>query len=134
MKKKQEKEIKQEAVVEEIKQETKEKTINDLPGVGPATVEKLQSVGYNDLMSVAVATPGELIEVTGMSQSAAKKVIAVARASLDMGFESGIDLLEKRSNTIRLTTGSKAFDALIGGGFESGGCRGSVRCSRWGDC
>ncbi len=112
------KEKEQEVVVETKK---KEKTLNDLPGMGPATVEKLQTVGYNDLMAVAVATPGELIEVTGMSQNVAKKIIAAARASLDMGFESGIDLLEKRSSTIRLSTGSKAFDALIGGGFESRG-------------
>ena len=126
MKKKQEekneKEIKQEAVVEtQEKQETKEKTLNDLPGVGPATIEKLKAVGYNDLMAVAVATPGEIIDATGMAQSLAKKTIAAARASLEMGFESGIDLLEKRSNTIRISSGSKAFDALIGGGFESGG-------------
>ena len=120
MKKKQEvkedKKMEQEAVVET----KKEKTLNDLPGVGPATVEKLEAVGYKDMMAVAVATPGELIEVTGMTQAAAKKVIAAARASLDMGFESGIDLLERRSKVIRLSTGSKAFDALMGGGFETG--------------
>ncbi len=102
------------------KKETKAITLADLPGVGPATVEKLQTVGYNDLMSIAVATPGELIEVTGMAQSAAKKVIAAARASLDMGFESGMDLLEKRKSVIKITSGSETFDALMGGGFESG--------------
>jgi len=108
--------MEQKAIVE-TKQE---KTLNDLPGVGPATVEKLQTVGYNDLMAVAVATPGELIEATGMAQSAVKKVIAAARASLEMGFESGIDLLQKRSTRTKTSTGSKAFDSLVGGGFESG--------------
>ena len=38
----------------------KEVAITDLPGVGPATIEKLETVGYLDLMSIAVATPGEL--------------------------------------------------------------------------
>ena len=75
----------------------KEKTLSDLPGVGPATIEKLEAVGYNDLMSVAVATPGELIDATGMVQAAAKKIIAVARFSLEMGFESGEDILKKRA-------------------------------------
>ena len=98
----------------------KEKTLSDLPGVGPATIEKLESVGYNDLMSVAVATPGELIDATGMAQAAAKKIIAIARSSLDMGFESGEEILKKRENVIRISTGSKNFDTLIGGGFESG--------------
>jgi len=95
-------------------------SLSDLPGVGPATVEKLESVGYKDLMSVAVATPGELIEVTGMNQSAAKKIIAAARTSLEMGFESGIDVLKRRESVNKITTGSPSFDTLMGGGFETG--------------
>ena len=110
---------KPEVEFKEEKKTVKEKTLSDLPGVGPATIEKLEAVGYNDLMSVAVATPGELIDVTGMTQAAAKKIIATARSSLDMGFESGEDVLKKREQIIRISTGSKAFDALVGGGFES---------------
>jgi DNA repair protein RadA len=104
----------------EEKPTIKEKTLNDLPGVGPATIEKLESVGYNDMMSVAVATPGELIDATGMTDAAAKKIIAAARSSLDMGFESGEDVLIRRGNVLKISTGSKNFDALVGGGFESG--------------
>ncbi|MAE43180.1 DNA repair and recombination protein RadA [Candidatus Woesearchaeota archaeon] len=103
----------------EEKETVKEKTLSNLPGVGPATVEKLETVGYNDLMSVAVATPGEIIDATGMSQAAAKKLIATARSSLDMGFESGEDVLKKREQVIRLSIGSKSFDDLLAGGFES---------------
>ena len=106
-------------VSKEEKKTTKEKSLIDLPGVGPATAEKLEAVGYNDLMSVAEATPGELIDVTGMSEAAAKKIIAAARASLEMGFESGEDVLVRRSKVLKISTGSKAFDALVGGGFES---------------
>ena len=128
MKRKNEENVEQELVEQDIqeeelgqKSEVKQAlTLSDLPGVGPATVEKLEAVGYRDLMAVAVASPGELIDATGMTQAAAKKVIATARASLDMGFESGIDLLEKRARVQRLSTGSKAFDALVGGGFETG--------------
>ena len=105
--------------VEETKVE-KEKTLADLPGVGPATAEKLETVGYSDMMSVAVATPGEIIEATGMTQAAAKKIIAAARTALDMGFESGIDLLKKREQVIKISTGSKTFDDMMEGGFESG--------------
>ena len=97
-----------------------EVTLNDLPGVGPATIDKLVSVGFTDLMAVAVATPGQLIEVTGMSEASAKKLIAAARASLDMGFVTGTDMLKRRENVRRLSTGSASFDTLLGGGFESG--------------
>ena len=39
-----------------------EKTLEDIPGVGPAIAEKLHDAGYNDLMSIAVASPGDLAE------------------------------------------------------------------------
>ena len=48
----------------EIKMEKTEKTIYDLPGVGAATAEKLIAVGFDDLMSIAVATPAGLIDAT----------------------------------------------------------------------
>ncbi len=101
------------------KEVAKEKTLSDLPGVGPATVEKLEAVGYSDLMSVAVATPGEIVDATGMTEAAAKKLIAAARSSLEMGFESGEEVLKKREQVLKLSTGSKSFDALMGGGFET---------------
>jgi len=98
----------------------KELTIYDLPGVGAATAEKLKDAAYNTLMSIAVATPGELTEAAGLGESAARKIINFARNNLDMGFVTGIDLMKKREKVIRITTGSKQFDDLIGGGFESG--------------
>lgn len=99
----------------------KELSIEDLPGVGAATAEKLKDAGYESLMSLAVSTPGELIEATGMGDSAAKKVISAARNNLDMGFSSGDELLLKREKVKRISTGCKDFDDLVGGGFESGG-------------
>lgn len=98
----------------------KETSINDLPGVGAATAEKLAEAGYSTLMAIAVATPGELVEVAGVGEAVARKIINTARNNLDMGFTSGEELLKKRENVIKLTTGSKKFDEMIGGGFESG--------------
>lgn len=98
----------------------KEITINDLPGVGAATAEKLKEAGYSNLMSVAVSSPGEMIDAAGITESAARKMINFARNSLDMGFESGEDILKRRESVSKITTGSKAFDDLMGGGFETG--------------
>ena len=104
------------------KPETKKQkvSITDLPGVGAATAEKLMAVGYRYLMSIAVATPAELIDSTGMTDALAKKIIAVARSSLDMGFETGEDYLKRRERVDKITTGSKDFDTLLGGGLETG--------------
>jgi DNA repair protein RadA len=104
----------------ETKEAKKAVQLSDLPGVGPATAEKLQSVGFQDLMAVAVATPGEIIEVTGMTESAAKRIIAAARAALDMGFESGMDILKRREAILKIHTESANLNNLLGGGFETG--------------
>lgn len=119
--------MEQEETPEEAEQEKKplpegkEMTLENLPGVGPATLEKLRIVGFGDLMAVAVATPGELIDATGMTEAAAKKLIAAARSNLVMGFCSGEEILQRRQHVIRISTGSKQFDTLLGGGFETGG-------------
>ena len=34
--------------------------LEDLPGVGPATAEKLRDNGFDDYQGIAVASPGEL--------------------------------------------------------------------------
>src|SRR3989344_5484475 len=104
----------------EKKEEKKKFGIEDLPGVGAATAEKLREAGYDDLMSIAVASPGELTEIAGVTEATARKIINTARNKLDMGFETGEELLKKRELVIRISTGSKSFDALVGGGFESG--------------
>lgn len=109
-----------EAPKEESADENKEITIENLPGVGAATAEKLRISGYDNVMAVAVATPGEIVDLVGMSDSAARKMINFARESMNMGFESGLDVLKKRENVKKITTGSKNFDALLGGGFETG--------------
>src|SRR3989344_4189189 len=102
------------------KKETKEFTIEDLPGVGATTAEKLRDSGYDNLMAIATSSPSDLVELTGVGENVAKRIVQVARTKLDMGFETGEDILKKREQVIKITTGSKSFDEIIGGGFESG--------------
>ncbi len=97
-----------------------EPSINELPGVGPATAEKLAAGGFDNVMGIAVATPGELTDASGVSESAARKMIQAARQMLDMGFVSGEDVLEKRKSVNKISVGSPSFDKLMGGGFETG--------------
>lgn len=100
--------------------ETEIDNINDLPGVGPATAEKLRDAGFTDVMSIAVSSPRELAEVAEIGESTGAKMIFHARKSANLGnFETGNTLLEKRANVGRVTTGSNIFNELLGGGFET---------------
>jgi len=97
-----------------------EVNLEDLPGVGPATAEKLRDAGYTDLMALAVESPKTLAEVCDIGESTAIKIIAAAKKAADVGgFESGEAILERRKNIAKLTSGSKALDELMGGGFET---------------
>jgi len=108
-------------VVEIIPPITKKiKEVTDLPGVGAATAEKLIVAGFDNLMSIAVSSPGQLVEIAGVSESVARRMIQVSRDALDMGFQSGEELLKKREKVQKIPTGSKAFDEILGGGFETG--------------
>ncbi len=94
--------------------------LSDLPGIGPAAVEKLESAGVFDLMGVAVLGPKELAEISGLGESAARKAIQAARKMMDLGFQDGLEFAEKRKEVMNITTGSRELDCLLGGkGLET---------------
>ncbi|MCW6168455.1 MAG: DNA repair and recombination protein RadA [Thermoplasmatales archaeon] len=104
----------------EDEEQPKKYKIEDLPGVGEATAEKLRENGYDDLMTLAVASPKDLSDLAGVAEGSAAKIIAAARKFADVGnFETGEEILERRKSVQKLTTGSKNLDALLGGGFET---------------
>jgi predicted RecB family nuclease len=47
----------------------KPQDIEDLPGVGPSTAEKLREAGYLTIESVATTSPAELAEITEISEA-----------------------------------------------------------------
>jgi DNA repair protein RadA len=97
-----------------------EKELEELPYVGPATAEKLRDAGFNDLMSIAVSSPSSLAEIADIGEGTAIKVINAARKEVDIGgFETGDVILERRKEVHKLSTGSKAFNELLGGGLET---------------
>jgi len=104
-------------VVEEENEEVKE--IEDLPGIGPTTAEKLREAGYDTIMAVAVAPAAEISTSSGMTHSGATKAQIAARNALDMGFSTGSELVKRRTTIEKLTTGAAELDELLGGGVET---------------
>lgn len=102
------------------KEDKSQASVTDLPGVGAATAEKLMLAGFDTVMSVAVATPAELVNPTGVSEAASRKMINAARDLLDMGFESGLEVMKKEALRIKIPIRASVFDNLMAGGFETG--------------
>ena len=94
-------------------------SIEDLPGIGPKGAEKLREAGYEDLMSIAAASAGELVSACEIGQATAEKIIEAARDKLDMGFKTAADVMEKRKEIGRVSTGSESLNKLLGGGVET---------------
>jgi DNA repair protein RadA len=118
--KEEKKEVKKKVEKKVVKKVEEEKKISDLPGVGPAAVEKLESAGIYNLMGVAVLTPKELGEMAGLGEAVARKAIQASRKMMDLGFQTGADYSEKRAEICKITTGSKNLDELLGGrGIET---------------
>ncbi|MBS7646423.1 MAG: DNA repair and recombination protein RadA [Candidatus Bathyarchaeia archaeon] len=93
-------------------------TLEDLPGIGPSTAQKLRELGFHTVESLAMATVREL-EPAGISEKKALAIISAARSSIGVSFIRADELLKMRQNVLRLTTGSKALDKLLDGGLET---------------
>ncbi len=99
-------------------QQKKYEYLEDLPGIGPATAQKLHELGFHTVESLGTAAAREL-QSAGIGEKKALEVIRIARSSLTVSFIRADELLKMRQNVLRLTTGSKTMNELIGGGIET---------------
>ena len=100
---------------------TKDKKIQleEIPGVGAKIAEKLREIGYVDPMTLAVTSPSELASIAEIGEGQAQKIITSVRKMMNIGFETADKVLKRKMEAIKITTGSKNLDALLGGGIES---------------
>ncbi|MFX0074825.1 MAG: DNA repair and recombination protein RadA [Candidatus Hermodarchaeota archaeon] len=105
--------------------------LEDLPGVGDATIKKLRAAGILSLKALAICPITKLVDDVGLSEKTAEKLIkeALDVESLSLGTKNARELFESRKRLSRITTGSSEFDKLLGitynnkdfhGGFEAG--------------
>ncbi|MCL4324669.1 MAG: DNA repair and recombination protein RadA [Candidatus Thermoplasmatota archaeon] len=104
----------------EEEKSTEEDSLEDLPGVGHTTAEKLREAGYRDFMEVAVASPDDLAAAADVGEGIAQKIILEARKRAKIGgFESGAEILERRKRIGHISAQSNAINELLGGGIET---------------
>ncbi len=93
--------------------------LEELPGIGATTAEKLKEAGFTTIESIAVANPIEIKEIGGIGEAGAAKVINSARDSMEMRFMTGTEVLEKRKTMKKIPSSSSVLDGLLGGGVET---------------
>ena len=90
-------EKKKEKEEEPEKKKPQYEVIEDLPGVGPATAEKLRELGFQTVESLAIATIKELVPA-GIGEKQAGKIISEARNTIAMTFIRADELIKMRQN------------------------------------
>ena len=94
-------------------------SIEDLPGVTENIAQKLRDAGFRSVAQIAAASEREIMEIPGIGETTATKIIDGAREGLDLGFETADKIMERRASIVKLASGSKELDKLVGGGFET---------------
>jgi DNA repair protein RadA len=97
-----------------------EDDLESLPGVGPATADKLVDAGFESYQAIAVASPSELSNTADVGESTSSDIINAARDAADIGgFETGSMVLERRQQIGKLSWQIPEVDELLGGGLET---------------
>lgn len=89
-------------------------------GITAADIKKLVEHGFTTVESICFSTKKNLIEVKGINDAKAEKILAQAGTLVPMGFCSAADYHQQRQDIVYLSTGSTELDKLLGGGIETG--------------
>ncbi|KAI9856724.1 MAG: Meiotic recombination protein dmc1 [Vezdaea acicularis] len=94
---------------------------DDEPGVGAADITKLKFNGYHTVTSVHSATRKTLLRIKGFSEVKVEKIKeAIGKCQpTAFGFITAAQLGEDRRRCVKISTGSKQFDTILGGGFQT---------------
>src|ERR671924_1092648 len=97
--------------------------LNNIEEIGPATEKRLRQAGFRSIRDLLVRGPVDISESTGMEMDQSVEICNKARVTLedlgiiDKSFVTATSLYNKRKD--RISTGSKSFDDLLGGGIET---------------
>ncbi|KAK5130835.1 Meiotic recombination protein dmc1 [Meristemomyces frigidus] len=104
-------------------------------GIGQADILKLKANSYHTVAAVHGAMSKLLLKIKGFSEVKVEKVKDAAKKCMpnSAGFMTSAELLELRKRCFRLSTGSKQWDSILGGGFQSASISevyGEYRCRK----
>ncbi len=99
--------------------------LEELTGIKPVQITKLKRIGIESVLELATSIPQELAEETGDNVESMSILLIEARKALtNIGlmskeFCTAADIMTRRKQIMRCTTGSKSLDGLLSGGIET---------------
>ena len=97
--------------------------LSNIDEIGPATEKRLKEAGFRSIRDLLVRGPVDIADATGMEMDESVNICNKARVMLedlgviDKSFVTATSLYNKQRE--RISTGSKSFDDLLGGGIET---------------
>jgi DNA repair protein RadA len=99
--------------------------LEDLFGIKPVQITRLKRISIESVLQLATSIPQELAEESGDNVESMSILVLEARKALtNIGllskeFCTAADIMERRKQINRCTTGSKSLDELLSGGIET---------------
>nr|ADQ00382.1 Dmc1 [Pneumocystis jirovecii] len=88
-------------------------------GIGVADIQKLKTAGYCTVMSIQMATRRNLSKIKGFSDAKVDKLKEIIQKLCPPPFQTAMEVSSFRRRVNYISTGSKQFDAMLGGGIQS---------------
>jgi meiotic recombination protein DMC1 len=88
-------------------------------GINVADINKLKAAGLCTIHSILMSTKRDLLNIKGISEQKLEKIIEAAIKLSGATFMSGNEVLNKRKQILKISTGSSKLDELLRGGMES---------------
>eukprot|EP00030_Apusomonadida_sp_AF-17_P004399 a509628_311.p2 GENE.a509628_311~~a509628_311.p2 ORF type:complete len:355 (-),score=164.09 a509628_311:150-1163(-) len=89
-------------------------------GISATDLKKLEAAGFHTVEAVAFTPKKTLLQVKGISEAKADKILAAASKLVPMGFTTATEFHKQRQELIHISTGATELDNLLGGGIETG--------------
>lgn len=83
-------------------------------------MKKLLEAGYYTVESIAYTPKKNLLNIKGISEAKADKILLEATKLIPMGFTTATEFHQRRAEIVYISTGSQELDKLLGGGLETG--------------
>ncbi|KAI9138068.1 RecA-like protein DMC1 [Paraphysoderma sedebokerense] len=88
-------------------------------GINASDIQKLKGAGICTVKGVQMMTKRNMNKVKGLSETKVDKIKEAANKLLAASFLTAAEISQQRQSILRISTGSKEFDKLLGGGIQS---------------